>query len=93
MMGVVRLRDEVGDRQLDLARLGAQRLVVRDEPEPRREERQDVRRLRHDRAVDLHERRRERQRAALLAIEEAHHRRDTALPPRAVDVLRARLFE
>ena len=71
-------------------------VVVGHEPEPRREEGEDVRGLRHDDAADLHEGRRERQRAGRLAVEEAHHRREAAArlgQPRHVDVARAGVLE
>ena len=93
MVGVVDLADEVGDRELDMARLGAQRLVAGHEAEPRSEEGEDVRGLRHDGAPDPHERRREGQRAPLLPVEEVQHRRRAALRPRDVDVVGAGLLE
>ena len=94
MVGVVDLADEVREGELDLVRLGAQRLVVGHEAEARRQEGEDVRGLRHDGVADLHERRRERQRARLLALEEAHHRRQPVLAlARDVDVGGAGLLE
>jgi hypothetical protein len=60
MVGVVDLTDEVREGELDLGGLRAERFVVGYEPEARREEGEDVRGLRYDRAPDLHEGRRKR---------------------------------
>src|SRR5688572_26062182 len=64
-----------------------------DEPEARREMGEDVGGLRHDGAVDAHERRRERKRARLLALEEAHHAGHAALRAGDVDVVGARVLQ
>ena len=94
MVGVVDLADEVRQRELDLARLRTERLVVGHEPEPRRQEGEDVRGLRYDDLADLHARRRKRQCARLLAVEEAHHGGHSVLPlTRNVDVAGAGVLE
>ena len=93
MMCVVHLREEIGDRQLELVGRHAAPLAIRDEAEPGSDHLEDVRGVRDDERTDLEDRRRERaKRRARLA----HPRKERFDSPtlllgqaRDVDVTRA----
>jgi hypothetical protein len=92
-MGVVRLADEVGERELELVRPQAPCAGLRRKAMAFAEEEQDVRRLSDQSAAGLQERRRKRQLRERIVGEHGEHAGFATVCPCDIDVARASLFE
>jgi hypothetical protein len=94
MMGVVDERDQVGDGELQLVHPQPSGLPTRRKAEPSAQVEQDVGGLCDHEWAGLEERRRKRRAFDAPAVDQAHHRGNTALawPARHVDIVGARLL-
>ncbi len=95
VMGVVRLADEVGDRELELIDPEPHRLLARGEILARAQKEKNVGGLADEELAAFEERRSEWRMRDALAVEQRQHRRHAVLarPARDVDIVRAGFFE
>ena len=94
-MGVVRLADEVGDRELELIDPEPHRVLARGEILARAQKEKNVGGLADEKLAAFEERRSEWRMRDALAVEQRQHRRHAVLarPARDVDIVRAGFFE